>query len=45
MCYIVGVIEIDKLNMVTLVCYNLNAVNIYIFAFNQNQSFIKKHRS
>ena len=41
--YIVGVNEIDKLNMVNLVCCNLNATNIYNFTFNRNQSFIKKN--
>jgi len=30
--------------MVNLVCYNLKTTNIYIFSFNQNQNFIKKHR-
>jgi len=25
--------------MVSLVCYNLKATNIYIFSFNQNQNF------
>jgi len=28
--------------MVSLVCYNLKATNIYIFSFNQNQKFIIK---
>jgi len=28
--------------MISLVCYNLKATNIYIFYFNQNQNFIKK---
>ena len=28
--------------MVSLVCCNLKTTNIYIFNFNQNQSFIKK---
>jgi len=28
--------------MVSFVCYNLKATNIYIFSFNQNQNFIKK---
>jgi len=27
--------------MISLVCYNLKATNIYIFNFNQNQNFIK----
>jgi len=28
--------------MISLVCYNLKATNIYIFSFNPNQNFIKK---
>ena len=28
--------------MISLICYNLKATNIYIFSFDQNQNFIKK---
>ena len=29
--------------MISLVCYNLKATNIYIFSLNPNQYFIKKN--